>query len=560
MNKKNNWFQRVFLEGRRPYFWIVLIGFLVYLPTLFFGFTYLDDNELILNNFHFVKELSNIFNTFKEDVFLSYADAYYRPIFTISLILDAQWAGTSPFIYHLTNIILHVLASCLVFVVLLKLKYKKQLALFFGLIFVVHPVLTQAVAWIPGRNDSLMTLFLLAAFIFFLKFLDDAIPPPHKNWKNYLWHILFFTLAFFTKEISLFLVFLCLAYLQLIKKEKIFSQDKLKLGMGWAGVIAFWFLMRSWAFVNPLAMPFSVMVKSVWQNLPAALQMFGKVVLPFNLSVLPIIEDTTFIYGMVSLALLLLLLVFSKQKRLNYILFGAFWFLVFLLPSFIRPNIELVADFIEHRLYLPILGFFIIASEIDWLKNLDATRPPPKNRKVLIISGLVLVLLAGLTINHCFNFKGRLSFWKNAAENSPHSPLAHRNLGAMYYLDSRLDQAEIEYKKSLELNSQEEMVHNNLGLIYMNKNMFEEAEIEYKKELEINPFYDDAYFNLGLLYYKKGEFEKAKNSWEETLQINPEHIKACYNLAAYYIEQDNLDRAAYYINYLKKRGVDIDIK
>jgi lipoprotein NlpI len=213
---------------------------------------------------------------------------------------------------------------------------------------------------------------------------------------------------------------------------------------------------------------------------------------------------------------LIFLIFFTKDKRWNFILLGLGWFFAFLLPSFIRPNSALVADFIEHRLYMPIIGLFIILLETDLVKKIDL-----KKKSVLIVVGSFVLAFSIMTIVYSRNFANRLVFWENAAQNSPHYPLAHRNLGAMYYLDGNINDAEKEFKTALELNPNEEMAHNNLGLVYANQNKLAEAEEEYKKELENNPYYDNAYYNLGLLYWGQKRYEEAKDSWRKTLEINP---------------------------------------
>jgi tetratricopeptide (TPR) repeat protein len=219
-------------------------------------------------------------------------------------------------------------------------------------------------------------------------------------------------------------------------------------------------------------------------------------------------------------------LIFSKTApRIKFVVFGAFWFIVFLLPSFIRPDPGMAADFIEHRVYMPLIGFFILLLEIDVIKHLNF-----KLKKDLALAGAIIILLGAVTFFHIDNFKDRLSFWLNAAKASPHSSLAHRNLGAMYYLAGEPDRAEPEYRKALELNPMEPMAHNNLGLLYTSRGNFEEAQEEYKKELEINPSYDDAYFNLGVLYYKMGELEMAEKLWRRTVELNPDHTGANTNI------------------------------
>lgn len=532
---------RTSVRTKTKYVWIVVIGFIIYCQALFFKFTYLDDNVLILENYHFLSHLSNIFKTFKMEVFhiLHASAAYYRPLLIISFILDAQLGKTSPFIYHLTNLAFHLSSSCLLFLFLKKLKYPPFLAWLFALIFTLHPVLTQAVVWIPGRNDSLLTLFVLLTFIFLINFLET------KKWLFFFNHLLFFAFALFTKETALLVPLILLFYLWLINKKKITLNEKWAFVFSWIIVLFFWLALRKLALKNPIKTTTFSLLKSFVSNSPAFLLYLGKIIFPFNLSVLPTIEDSNLIYGIITIILLTIVLFLSKSKRFNFIIFGLLWFFLFLFPSLIDFNPHLTAYFMEHRLYLPLIGFIITILEIDGLKNLNF-----KKRAHSITIMLIIFILSFLTLKQSGNFKDRLSFWQNAVKTSSHHPLAHRNLGAMYYLDKRLEEAEKEYKKALELNASEPMVHNNLGLIYMDKGLFDKAEEEYKKELKINPYYDKVHFNLGLLYYQQGKKEKAKEWWQKTVAINPEYFSAHLNLAIIYSQQKEFDKAAYHLNQI----------
>src|SRR5262249_1681155 len=91
--------------------------------------------------------------------------AYYRPLVMVSFILDALIAPASPAMGHLTNLILHVVASCLVWVLLRRLGSHDDLALALALVFAVHPLAANAIGWVPGRNDLLLTVFALAAVL-----------------------------------------------------------------------------------------------------------------------------------------------------------------------------------------------------------------------------------------------------------------------------------------------------------------------------------------------------------------------------------------------------------
>ncbi|HEX6977505.1 MAG TPA: tetratricopeptide repeat protein [Patescibacteria group bacterium] len=545
---KKDWFNELFLKGYNAYYWITGLGFFTYIWTIFFGFTYFDDKTLILDNLYFLKNLGNIPTAFTTEVFhvLHASAAYYRPLLTISYMIDAQFSGNSGFFYHFTDIIIHLIASCLVYLFLTKLKIRKELAFLFSAIFAVHPVLSQGVVWLPGRNDSLLAVFVLSSFIFFIRFLDS------QKTKDLVWHLAFFALAIFTKESAVLLPPMIVLYLILFVKTPIRS-IKLNYVLTWIGIYFVWFILRAIALTNPIHYGVLDVSKSLIRDLPAIALHFGKAMFPVNLSVLPILQDSNFIYGYVSIALVLILLAFSKGRNNKMVLFGIAWFLVFLVPSFVRPDPNYVADFLEHRIYLPIIGIFLILSEIEFIKKLDFL-----NKKIVFVLSTIIVIFTALNFIHTAKFRDKLVFWQNAVIDAPHHPLAHKNLGAMYYLHKNFDQAEKQYKLALELNPQEVMTHNNLGLIYMERKDYVKAEDEYKKELEINPLYDNAFFNYGILLYATGRADDAEKFWLKTLQINPDYIDAMKNLLILYSAKKDTEHAQYYYNQLQARGIQLN--
>ena len=265
-------------------------------------------------------------------------------------MIDSQFGKANPFPFHLTNILLHLLACGLLFRFLTKMNRKKEVAFLFSTVFTVHPVLTPAVAWIPGRNDSLLAVFVLLAVLSFLKFLET------KKWADYAWHILFFALAAFTKETAIMLIPIFILYLFTLSKEKPFSFHHWILGLGWIVTLLFWGGLRSVALRGHWQETISALAGNVLHNFPAVIQVWGKIFFPFNLSILPTMENTTFIYGIISGLALIVALSLSHKVRHPYILFGFGWFFFFLLPTFnsyllapgLMPpsswNIELSAD------------------------------------------------------------------------------------------------------------------------------------------------------------------------------------------------------------------------
>lgn len=523
MKDKDTWIDKLFLKSFRPYLWIIGLGFLLYFKVLFYGLTYLDDNVTILDNFNNFRNIFNLFRTFGGIIVPAFG-SFYRPISALPFILEAQFGAPYFIIYHFTNIALHLAAACLLFIFLIKLGYKRLPALIMSLLFTVHPALTMNVVWIPGRVDVLLSVFVLPSFIFFLDYLRTKRPV------YCFWHLLFFSLALFTKETALILVLLCPLYAWLIVRRRGWFFDLIRLAPGWLIISLGWFLIRQAVLVKPAPVSSPALLSSLF-NPAAVLLYLGKIVLPFNLAPLPTLQDSSLYYGWAALAIIITLLIFTKMKRSGPIVFGALWFLSFLLPALIfsDPSIFTGVALYEHRIYLPLIGLIILFLETDLFKAIGSGQ-----KLSLAASLIIIILFSALTFGHSGIFKDRLSFWENAAQSSPHHPLARRNLGAMYYLDGRLDQAELEYDKTIELNPAEPMVHNNLGLIYMNRGQLKEAEAEFVKELQINPGYDNALFNLGLLYAREGRFKDARALWEKTLQVNPGYDDARNDLRLIY--------------------------
>ena len=527
------------------YFWFVIFGFFLYLPSLFFEFSYFDDNALILDKLFFLKNISNFFRIFQQDVFyLSSSGSYYRPILTLSFMFDAQISGKWPFFYHLSNVLYHLIASLLLYLFLKKLKIEEKVAFLLSLIFLVHPVLTQAVSWIPGRNDSLLTVFTLATFIFLIDYLEE------RKIKNLIFYFFFFFLALFTKENAILIPLFSILLIFLFYQEK--KNYLAELFFGWWMIIFFWFIARQNALKNFIYLSLSEMFSALVFNFPALFLYFGKIFFPFNLSVLPTLKDSTLFWGFLAIFVFICLLLWSRKINFKLFIFGFFWFLLFLFPNFICPNPKITADFLEHRIYLPLVGFFIVLSSVERLKNFLA------DKKSNFFVYFFIIFFAVITFFHQFNFKDRLTFWQKAVSSSPSSPLAHRNFGAMLYFDGKIKEAEKEYKKSLEINPQEPMANNNLGVIYLQKKDFKKAISYFEKELQVNPYYDNAYFNSGLAYYQLGQKEKAVSFWKKTIEVNPYYLEAYKNLANHFFLEKDINQANFYYNLYLQNGGKIE--
>ena len=559
-NNRKNQYQRIFLDSWHPFLWIASLIFLVYFATLFFNVVYLDDDVLVVNHYAFNKNLGNIPAAFGEDIFRNPPGegSFYRPVERLTFMFDAQFGqGAIVFMSHLSNMFLHIISICLLFKLLLKMNIKKETAFLFSLIFGVHPLTAQTVAFISGRNDSLLAIFIFPAWMFFLDFLETQKGKP------YIWHLTFFALALFTKETAVVLAFVCVSYILIfINFKKIISNYKpyLFLLAGWGSILSVWFLVRRSVLHTFLANADIQAISSIMKNSPALIPAIGKIILPIRLSVFPILKDMTMIYGIIALTILFLWFIFSKNKNYRLILFGVSWFGLFIFLTLIKPE-STTPEFSENRIYIPMFGFIFLLSgfgKISFWDKIKKKIDPEFSKKIIIALGIIIIIIfSSITMFRNRHYRNRVSFWRNAVETSPSSPFNHMNLGAMYYMDGNSDEAEKEFEKALEINSQEPMARNNLGLIYMNRNEFQKAEEEYDKELLLNPGYFVTYGNKAILYERMGRIDDSLDAWRKALEINPGYSKALRNLFIYYHKKQDKEEAIRWAKESEIRGIPL---
>lgn len=540
--KKGTVPETVFIDGWHPYLWICAVVCLVYARSLSFGFTYLDDNALILGNYGFISDITNVGAAFLRKVFAHSYLPYYRPILMTSFILDAQLGGSEPFVYHLTNIVYHAAASCLVFTFLEAMGYKRRLAFIFGMIFAVHPVLSQGVAWIPGRNDTILAVFALASFISLIKLADTG------KSRFYLLHMAFLVLALFTKETAIVIVPLAAVYLCMVRRLKALSAPIQAFAAGWTVSVFLWYIFRQAAVRGSMEINIFDAASIIGMYMPAAIQFTGKIFFPFNLSVFPTIPDTSFAYGISAVVLLAAAIAATGKRRYDFIVFGLCWIVFFLAPSLLRANYMLSADFIEHRVYVPIIGFFILLLETDLIRRASGA-------VLAVVSAIVITLFAATTFVHIGNFADRRSFWSNAVKTSPRSPFAHLAMAQYYFDAGRTDDAESEFRKCLAIDPLEPASIFGLGEVYMKRGRLDEAAAQFRKTIAVYPVYDNAYLELGVVYYKQGRPGDAERAWERALAVNPGNVAANKFLAISYSERKDHDKARFYANRLKELGV-----
>lgn len=500
---------------------VVAVALLLHVRTLGFGFTYLDDNVLIVDDQAFLSQPSSVVGSFGRTYFqaASTDHAYYRPLVNASYGLDANLGGASPRGYHRTNILLHALAAGLLYLLLRRLGQRDNVALFGGLLFATHPALTEAVAWIPGRNDSLLAVFAFASWLCLLRAWEPG------RWVSRIGHPLLWLCALLCKETAVALPVVCVAHLLLVERRSWRSLLAPWLLAGWVAALAIYLAARA-AVVPDHVGTHGVSSAAMLANLSLFPSSLGKLVLPVHLSVLAVPEDTWLWPGFLGAGLFAALFFIPKIRRASLWL-SAICFAAFIVPGVPASNLLVL----ENRLYLPAFGIVLLACELASCLAWSA-------RVKLAAGTIVVALLAAMSFSYAGNFSDRLTFNQAAVRMSPHSSLAHRNLGVTLHTGGDENSAWREYEAALAEDKGEPVAHNNLAVILMAHGRLADAEPHLRQELTINPSYIPAHRNLALVLRGLGRRDEAAVHWQSILDLGSPGAEAASELAAYWAARD----------------------
>ncbi|MBS1589614.1 MAG: glycosyltransferase family 39 protein [Bacteroidetes bacterium] len=523
-----------------PVLWLMLVVVIVYSTSLYFGFTELDDSIFVRDFRAFNEQWSNVFNSFTRGVFDPKNDTYYRPIFLISMILNYQMSGEEIMGYHAVNILFHMMNVALVYRFFRELKFKQLTAFLLAMIFAIHPALSQAVAWIPGRNDTLMSVFVLTYFICSIRFTKG------NGIKWLIGAIVALLLALFTKETAIFAPFaLCVILLLLFdvewKSKRLAGQVLL-----WVGAVAIYLIARASASMKHEAIDWVSVFHGFFTKIPIIWQYLGKIFLPFNLSVFPIQQDTSNVYGIVAIVLIIALLLWSKYRDKRTIIAGFLLFFVFILPLLILPD-KINQQTFEHRLYLPIIGILMVLSQSALF-----TRPKEDKSLVLIVGALV-VFLGIINYRHQQYFKDPLTFWTQAEETSPHSAYAVMMYGA------RVEDKQLGYammRRAYQLNPNEKYLNYYYGVMLQNQDSVLESEKYFLKEQKTSDYYECDFY-LAQVSHKKQDNLGAAKHLERYLTRDSMNSPANNNLLLLYLEMHEKQKSLHQIEAMKHRGFSI---
>jgi tetratricopeptide (TPR) repeat protein len=282
-------------------------------------------------------------------------------------------------------------------------------------------------------------------------------------------------------------------------------------------------------------------------------QYLGKIIIPANLSVFPMQDETVFYYGFIAIAVIILLIVLSIGKDMLRVTGAFLVFFLFLIPVFMVPA-SLNAQTFEHRLYLPMLGFLLLLPETFLFKNKFT------EGQVFIYSLIALCSLGGKTFAHEQNFNDPYSFWTQAVETSPNSAFAVMHLSEY---EDNLDKKCSLIRKAYQLNPKERYINFFYAEMLINSNKRDSilaAEPYLMTEKGITNFHKCDFY-LARVAVEKDDYNGAIDHLQQFLKIEPDNSKeggeANNNLLVLYITTKQVNRVIAQARHMRDAGLPV---
>ena len=454
----------------------------------------------------------------------------YIPLKVLSLAIDYHLFGGDPTGYHVVNLLLHVANALLVYLLLLRLGESAAAAFAVALLWAVHPVHVESVAWISERKNVLSMLFFLLALLAYLRFSDR----PRLG--TYVLVFVLFVCALLTKINTIVLPAITIAY-EVAWRFRLRGRDVVAtLPMLAAGAVLAWINLHG----NP-SHGANWHGGSVWVTLRTSSTVVpryvGLVLLPVGLQTyyaVPLraswLEPGVLASTLAIAAAAVSAIVLAWRRRRAG--FWIIWFLVTLAPMLnLVPFPALMAD---RYLYMPLVGPLVL---LAWAVEALVRRVPRASTAVPIVTGAAVVACTLLTIWRVPVFHDNFHLWADWALTTSYISADHPYAGP-----SRVREQEL-LRDAIARDGTSGPLHNNLGAIAFEEGRIADAVAELSRAYALAPHDPAIALNLGRAYLFAGQPQAAVRTLEEAVRLEPPSYYAHLNLARAYVLLGDAPRA-----------------
>lgn len=531
------------------------VTLLAYFTALFGEFVY-DDGFQILKN-PTLQTLANLPAMFTQGVwqFMSAGQSeavglYYRPLFNSLLIINYQLFGFAPFGWHLVSVLLHVTATGLVYALAKRWGWASTAALLAALLFGLHPIHVESVAWVSGVPDPLAAVFLLLALLAY----ERQRAGGAAYWSAL--SLLCALAALFTKEVAI--MFPALIGLRELLAEEEASDSWAAKGVRAVlralpfAVAALLYLTARYAVLGFISKtePKAVGISTaqVLFTLPSVVLAYVRMLfVPFPLAIIydhpyvnALSDPRCWLAALAVLAVVLVSVWLVRHWRMGWLALALV--ALFLLPVLNLKTFNPEESIIHDRyLYLPSIGFcLLLGAGGHWLREHFVTQR--QTLTLVLVAGVLF--LFGQTLTQNTTWESEEALVKHALRVAPRRPFLHNLLGAYYMNQNKLPESIQAYQQAVSLNPRYADAFSNLGDVYLKQNKYAEAESAYAQSVNNGALYPQTFYNLADVQAKQRKYDEAAQTLQRVLQIKPDYADAHFYLGWVYQQQNRYDQAA----------------
>jgi tetratricopeptide (TPR) repeat protein len=498
----------------------------------------------------YVTENSHLQSGFTPDVLrwafsTTYAE-FWHPLTWLSLMLDYQLYGLNPAGYHLTNLILHIFSTLLLFWLFNRMTGALWKSAFVAALFALHPLHVESVAWIAERKDVLSAFFFMLTLCFYVYYTEKPVI------RRYLLVVFSFVCALMSKPmvVTLPLILILLDYWPLSRFRIGIDSHKGNLILWQLKEKAPFFILSAVFSVITLYAQYkpSAILIPLKYRLANALVSFAtyleKIFWPFDLAILYPYPSTEQIplWPVLGSALLIFVIsaaVIAAVKRFPYLLVGWLWYVITLLPviGIIQIGVHLRHDLYT---YLPSIGItFGLAWGIESLiKNKKIIR------KILFPAAIVsLSIMSLFSWQQCGYWKNNTELWNHTFKVTKDNVWAHIFFSYALSKEGKAEEAIYQYNRIMFLKPDDAITYNNRGNAYSKIGRREQAIGDYNEAIRLKPDYADAYFNRGNVYYSMGHYQRAIDDYKDAIRIYPSNAEFYNNKGFVYMKLGRYQQA-----------------
>jgi len=502
---------------------LAVITCCVYYSSLGNGFTNWDDDVNVTANtdvrtFHG----DSIGYTIQRIFSLDNTVGMYAPLAKLSFCAEYSIFNLDPHAYHFTNFLFHLLNTFLVFALIMLLTNRQWGAFLTALLFSIHPMHVESVAWITGRVDVMYSFFFMIGLCAYTLYIQAE---KHK-WRFYVIAIVSFVFSLLSKASAVVFPLVLLAVDFLLNRKISFKTISEKLPFFFLSVIFGFFALYAQKTITTTIdfSQYSFGERVLFMFYAVGIYLY-KVIVPLNLSCYySYPAQNNFPVTIFITPLILLAGAFFMYKAAplpKHIWFGlAFFFIntILILPGFAARDV-IVA---ERYTYLSYVGlFFTAATAVDNLwkqKNLELGY---LKKPVIATVTLFCAMFIYLSIERIKVWHDSLSLWNDAIEKFDNACVAYNNRAHEYEAAGAYERAIADYTKAVQCNEKYSRAYFNRGVLYNTIGKTSEAVQDYNLAISLNPDYLEAYNNRGNVYNSQMRYADAIKDFDKAISINP---------------------------------------